>query len=345
LRAYNIAVIGATGSTGHGVLSILDEREFPVGDMHAIASKESRGRCLSCGDKKVLKVKSIDEVDFSHVDICFMCAGSGVSGRYVEQITACGCTVIDKSALFRLEKDVPLIIPEVNGDTLKKGASRGIIATPNCIAVPIAMVLNPIHKIYPIKRIVVSTYQSVSGAGKDAIDELYSQTKSAYFGESSNSNVFKKVIAFNVIPEIGDRSSSGITDEEDKIKTEITKIFKGDIKTAVTSVRVPVFIGHGMSVACELEDKYNKATVLKELKNAPGVRLLDRDDLIVTPVDVQNEDDVFVSRIRRDDSVENGLLMWIAADNLRKGASLNGVQIAEKMIGIDPSLKIFKKRS
>lgn len=342
MNKYNVAVIGATGNVGYNVLSILAERHFPINNVFAIASKKSVPQQVSFGDH-VLDIQTVENTDFSSIDICFMCTASEISKRYADNITDKGCTIVDKTAYFRLYPDVPLIIPEVNGDLLRQGAKRGIIATPNCIVVPLAMTLAPIHKIFPIKRVVVSTYQSVSGAGKRAINELDLQTKATYSNSSANSYVFKKMIAFNVIPEIGDRLKSGETDEENKIKTEIFKIFNGDIRTAVTSVRVPVFIGHGMSVACEFHDKVDEHDVLAALNDLDGIRLIDRDDVIVTPLDVQHEDEVFVSRIRRDDSVENGLLMWIAADNMRKGAALNGIQIAEKMLEIDPSLAIFKK--
>lgn len=342
MNKYNIAVIGATGNVGHNVLSILAERHFPVGEVFALASGRSIRRQVSFGND-VLNVQQVDGFDFSNTDICFMCASSEVSKKYANIVTDNGGTVIDKSAYFRLYPDVPLIIPEVNGNLLRNGAKRGIISTPNCVAVPLAMVLSPIDKLFPIKRVVVSTYQSVSGAGKEAINELDTQTRAAYSNASADSHVFQKMIAFNVIPEIGTRLKSGETDEENKIKSEIFKIFNGNIRTAVTSVRVPVFIGHGMSVACEFNKKVDIDQVLDVLSDSEGIRLIDRDDFVVTPLDVQNEDEVFVSRIRKDDSVAHGLLMWIAADNMRKGAALNGVQIAEKMLEIDSSLMEFKK--
>ena len=345
MKRYNVAVVGATGNTGHTVLSVLAEREFPVNKVFAIASRESKGKSVSYGDDDVLKICSIDEVDFSEVDICFMCAGSAISRQYAEKITSSGCCLIDKTSHFRMFPDVPLIVPEVNFADLANGAPLGIISNPNCVAIPLSMILDKISQVSAIKRAVVSTYQSVSGAGKSAVDELYSQTKGAFFGQGSESRVFRKVIAFNAIPQIGDKLANGWTDEEVKIKNEVFKISGGKVNPAVTCVRVPVFIGHGISVSCELSDEFDISEIVDILSESDGIRVLDRDENVATPVDAQGEDDVFVSRIRVDDTVENGLMFWIVADNLRKGAALNGVQIAEMMLEMDSTLNMFKKVS
>lgn len=341
MKNYNVAIVGATGNIGHSVLSVLYEREFPINTLFAISGQNSRGKKVSFGDRCTLTAQSIDDVDFSNIDICFMCAGSSVSKKYGDKIAKSGCSIIDKTSYFRLFKDVPLIVPEINGTSLEQGAVRGIISTPNCIAVPLAMALCPINRVTKVKRAVVSTYQSVSGAGRLATDELYNQTKSSFFGKAAESHAFQKTIAFNVLPEIGDVLADGSTDEEDKIKREMCKIFSGNIKISVTSVRVPVFIGHGISVACELSHDFNISDIVRALQQFPGVRVVN--GLSATPLDAQSEDDVFVSRMRVDDTVKHGLLMWIVTDNLRKGAALNGVQIAEKMVEIDASLRLFKR--
>lgn len=343
-KKYNVAVVGATGNTGRNVLSILQERAFPLSSVNAIASMRSKGKMISFGEDKLLTVCDIDSFDFSNIDICFMCAGNSVSQKYADKICDNGCVIIDKTSYFRLINDIPLIVPEVNARILERGAN-GIISAPNCIAGPLSVILNAMNNVTRIKRVVISTYQSVSGAGKQAMDELYNQTKQAYFDTSSKSMIFKKSIAFNVIPEIGVRLKSGDTDEEYKIKREIGKIFDNSIKVAVTSVRVPVFIGHGMSVACEFHENFDIKRIIRNLKKSSGVKFIDDTDTIITPIDAQNEDDIFVSRLRVDDSVENGVMLWCATDNLRKGAALNSVQIAEFLISIDSSLSLFKRNS
>jgi aspartate-semialdehyde dehydrogenase len=342
---YNIAIVGATGNTGMKTLQILEERNFPLDGVFAIASEKSMGKGVSFRDR-TLKVQKLSEVDFSKIDIAFFCAGSGVSRKNAAAATDAGCVVVDKTSCFRLTPKVPLIIPEVNGDMLQDGAPLGIVSTPNCVATPLAMTLQALSKLAPLKRVIVSTYQSVSGAGRRAVDELYNQSKTVVSAGVVQSEIFAKQIAFNVIPAIGDLYESGVTEEEDKISCEIRKILRSDIKIAVTCVRVPVFIAHATSVACEFTGPFAEKKVRSALESIDGVVIMDRKDdpgVFMTPLDAQGEDAVYVSRIRRDASVENGLLYWVVADNLRKGAALNSVQIAEAMISIDPQLRKFKK--
>lgn len=343
-RKYNVAVIGATGSTGNSVLRIMAERKFPVENVYAIASKRSVGKLVSFGNQN-LQVTNFSSVDFSKVDIAVLCAGSEFSRRNALAIAEVGCTVIDKTPCFRMDSKVPLVVPEVNANSLEKGAPLGIVSAPNCIAIPLSMIFKALSKISPIKRAVVSTYQAVSGAGKRAIDELYSQTKSLISAMETKSEVFSKQIAFNVIPSIGGMADSGISGEEDKVSLEIRKILRSDIKLAVTCVRVPVFIGHGISVACEFSKEMGDVEKARQaLSEFGGILVVDNgeEDVFATPLDVQGEDSVYVSRIRQDCSVKNGLLFWVVADNLRRGAALNSVQIAEEMIAIDPQLRLFK---
>ncbi|MDR2724095.1 MAG: aspartate-semialdehyde dehydrogenase [Holosporaceae bacterium] len=344
-NSYNIAVVGATGNTGMETLQIIAERNFPINSIFAVASEKSSGKGISFRDK-TLKTQKLSDVDFSKVDIAFFCAGSGVSRKNANAVVDAGCVIIDKTSCFRLESKVPLIIPEVNIDALKNGAPLGIISTPNCIAVPLAMTLKVLNKLAPLKRIVVSTYQSVSGAGRKAIAELYNQSKSIVSTGAIQSEVFARQIAFNVIPAIGNLYESGVSEEEDKISCEICKILKTDVKVALTCVRVPVFISHAMAVACEFTKPFQEEGVCAALENCKGIVVVNRKDgsnVFTTPLDAQGEDAVYVSRIRRDTTVENGLLYWVVTDNLRKGAALNSVQIAEAMISIDPQLKKFKK--
>ncbi|MDR1982347.1 MAG: aspartate-semialdehyde dehydrogenase [Holosporaceae bacterium] len=344
-NGYNIAVVGATGNAGMQTLQILSERKFPSENVVAIASPRSRGKCVSFGNI-TLKVQQIADVDFSEIDIAFFCAGSSVSCKNADLVTKAGCVIIDKTSYFRLNPKVPLIIPEINADLLKKGAPLGIISTPNCVAVPLAMTLKALAKMSPLKRAVVSTYQSVSGAGRQAIDELYNQSKTILSAGDSQPEVFTKQIAFNVIPLIGNVYASGSSEEEDKISCEIRKILGIDIQVAVTCVRVPVFIGHAMSVACEFTKSFREENIYDAFECVEGIAVVDRKnepELFVTPLDIQGEDAVYVSRIRRDTTVKSGLLYWVATDNLRKGAALNSVQIAETMISLDPKLRKFKK--
>ncbi len=346
-KKYNVAVIGATGNAGNNTLKILAERNFPISEIYAIASEKSLGKKVSFKDKDI-QVNNFANVDFSNIDIAIFCAGSNVSKTYVKKVTELGCSVIDKTSYFRLEPKVPLIVPEVNLDTLKKGAPLGIISTPNCVAVPLSLALKALSYIAPVKRAVISTYQSVSGAGKQAIDELYNQTKAVITSGTVATDIFSKQIAFNVIPAIGNLHENGVSDEEEKIASEIRKILHSDIKIAVTCVRVPVFIGHGISVSCEFSKDIDLNYVYDVFENFEGMITIDRrqdEDIFATPLDAQGEDAVYISRVRRDYSVKNGILFWVVTDNLRKGAALNSVQIAEKMIAIDPQLNLFKLKS
>jgi aspartate-semialdehyde dehydrogenase len=332
MKKYNIAVVGATGNVGREVLSLLSEREFPVDKVYAIASRASLGKEVSFGDTEILKATTIDEVDFSKVDFAFFAAGSAVSKEHAESIAKQGCIVIDKSSYFRNKKHVPLIVPEVNPEAIKN--HRNIIASPNCSVIPLMVALKPLHDAAEIKRIVVSTYQSVSGAGKAAMDELYSQTKGIYTYQAPNPIAFTKRIAFNVIPHIDDFLPSGETKEEWKMEVETKKILGEEIALSATCVRVPVFIGHSASVNIEFEESLSVADAKKLLKKAPGIEVLDNPEgnIYATPVECVREDTVFVSRIRKDPTVDSGLNMWIVSDNLRKGAALNSVQIAELLI-------------
>lgn len=344
-KSYNIVVVGATGNAGQTTLQILNERNFPINNIFAVASKRSLGRFVSCGDRS-LKIRELSEIDFSDIDIAIFCAGSAVTAKYHEEATKAGCTIIDKTSYFRFHPNVPLVVPEVNGDILQKGAKLGIVSNPNCVATPLSMSLKALSKLSPINRVVVSTYQSVSGAGKRAIDELYSQTKNTIIATESRTEIFPKQIAFNVIPSVGGLDTNGVSEEEEKIAGEICKIMKMPIRVAVTCVRVPVFIGHAMSVACEFENPVTVKSAWDTIQEFEGLVLIDRrdrDDGFITPLETQGEDGVYVSRVRKDMTVQNGLLYWVAADNLRKGAALNGVQIAETMIRIDSSLKKFKR--
>lgn len=344
-HGYNIVVAGATGNAGMMTLQILAERKFPIKNIVAAASKKSVGKVVSCGDRS-LKIQSLSDIDFSDFNIAVFCAGSAVSARCFEKVTKSGCVMIDKTSYFRFNPKVPLVVPEINGNILRNGAPLGVISTPNCVATPLCMTLKALSEAAPIERIVVSTYQSVSGAGKRAIDELYSQTKNTIAAAKNKKEVFPKQIAFNVIPLVGDLDANGVSDEEEKISGEICKILKMPVRAAVTCVRVPVFIGHAMSVACEFSEPVTVDQAYEAFENFEELVVVDRrdrEDGFATPLDIQGEDGVYVSRVRKDTTVPNGLLYWVAADNLRKGAALNSVQIAEKMIEIDPALKIFKR--
>ncbi len=346
LRDYNIAVIGATGNAGNNTLKIFAERKFPVNEVFAVASKRSVGKKVSFKNRD-LEVQSFDSVDFSKVDLAIFCAGSEFSKKYAKQVTEAGCTIIDKSSYFRFNPKVPLIVPEVNAKILEKGAPLGIISTPNCVAVPLSMTIKALIDVAPIKRVVVSTYQAVSGAGKAASDELYNQTKSVVSSGKVVTDVFSKQIAFNAIPVIGNLYESGVSEEEDKIACEICKLLKSDVRVAVTCVRVPTFIGHGMSVSCEFSKEISPEDAYHAFDNFEGILVVDRkeENVVATPLDAQGEDAVFISRVRKDSTVKYGLMFWAVADNLRKGAALNSVQIAEHLIDIDPNLKLFKCKS
>jgi len=331
--SYKVAVAGATGNVGREMLSVLAERAFPVSEVVALASPRSNGTEVSFGDG-VLKVKALEYYDFKGTDIVLMSAGSAVSKIWSPKIAAQGAIVIDNSSAWRMDRDVPLIVPEVNADALAGGFKKGIIANPNCSTAQLVVVLKPLHEAAKIKRVVVSTYQSVSGAGKDAMDELFRQTRAVFVADPIEVEKFTKQIAYNVIPQIDDFLDSGLTKEEWKMMVETQKILDPDIQLTATCVRVPVFIGHSESVTIEFEQPITAERARQLLRAAPGVLVVDKreDGGYVTPIECAGEDATFVSRIRKDPTVEHGLCLWIVADNLRKGAALNAVQIAECLI-------------
>lgn len=331
-KKYNVAIIGATGNVGRELLSIIAERKFPVDQVHVIASRASLGKEVSFGEEIILKVDVIDDLDFSKIDIAFFAAGSSVAKEYAQKAADSGCIVIDKSSYFRMNKNIPLIVPEVNPEAIKN--HKNIIASPNCSVIPLMVVLKPLHNYAQIKRIVVSTYQSVSGAGKKAMDELFSQTKGSFMYQENEPKEFTKRIAFNVIPHIGEFMASGETTEEWKMDVELKKVLDETIAVNATCVRVPVFVGHSASVNVEFEEELSVSQAKKLLQVTNGVTLKDKhqDGGYATPIDVVRDDEIFVSRIRKDSTVDSGLSMWIVADNLRKGAALNAVQIAELLI-------------
>ena len=330
---FKVAVVGATGNVGREMLNILAEREFPADEVVALASRKSMGVEVSFGDK-TLKVKALEHFDFSTTDICLMSAGSSVSKEWSPKIAAQGAVVIDNSSCWRYDADVPLIVPEVNADAVVDFRKRGIIANPNCSTAQLVVALKPLHDKAKIKRVVVATYQSVSGAGKEAMDELFSQTKSVYvLGEIAPKN-FPKRIAFNVIPHIDVFQDDGFTKEEWKMVVETKKILDPKIKLVATCVRVPVFVGHSEAVHIEFENPITADEARELLRNAPGVLVIDKREAggYATPFEAAGEDATYVSRIREDATVENGLALWCVSDNLRKGAALNAIQIAECLI-------------
>ncbi|MBU1385418.1 MAG: aspartate-semialdehyde dehydrogenase [Alphaproteobacteria bacterium] len=327
---YRVAIVGATGNVGREMLNILEELEFPVDEMHAVASRKSKGMDVAWGDRTI-KCQDIDGFDFSKVDIVLMSAGGDVSRAWSEKIGKAGPIVIDNSSAFRKDPDVPLIVPEVNPDAIKLARKKNIIANPNCSTAQLVVALKPLHDAAKIKRAVVSTYQSVSGAGKAGMDELWNQTKAIYGLGDATPKLFPKQIAFNVIPMIGSFRDDGYTDEEAKMWDETHKILDPDIQLTVTCVRVPVFVGHSESVNLEFDRPISPDEARAILREAPGVMVIDKQehDGYITPVDAAGEHAVYVSRIRKDPTVENGLSLWIVSDNLRKGAALNAVQIAQ----------------
>lgn len=330
---YKVAVVGATGNVGREMLNILAEREFPASEVVALASRRSTGAEVSYGDK-ILKVKALDQYDFSDVDICLMSAGGAVSKEHSPKIAAQGAVVIDNSSTWRMDPDVPLVVPEVNADAITGFRKKGIIANPNCSTAQLVVALKPLHDKARIKRVVVATYQSVSGAGKDAMDELFSQTKAVFTLEDTASKKFPKRIAFNLIPQIDVFMEDGFTKEEWKLMMETKKILDPKIKLVATCVRVPVFIGHSEAANVEFEEPISVEEARAILRNAPGCVVIDKHEPggYVTPHEAAGEDATYISRIRTDPTVDNGLVLWIVADNLRKGAALNAVQIAESLI-------------
>lgn len=333
--SYKVAVVGATGNVGREMLKTLSEREFPVSEIYAIASARSAGKEVSFGEDKVLKVHALDDFDFKKTDIVLMSAGGKIAAQAAPRAAAAGAVVIDNSSQFRMDPDVPLVVPEVNPEAVKDYKKKNIIANPNCSTIQMVVALKPLHDIAPIRRIVVSTYQSVSGAGHEAMDELFNQTRAVYMNGQLKKEVFFKQIAFNVIPQIDVFKEDGSTKEEWKMVVETQKILSAAIQVSATCVRVPVFIGHAESVNVQFESPVSVAEARKALRAAPGVLVIDKHDEqdgYVTPAEIAGDDNVFVSRIREDKSAENTLNMWVVADNLRKGAALNAVQVAELLI-------------
>ena len=338
---YNVAVVGATGNVGREILSILSERQFPVNELHALASRRSLGLEVSFGET-TLKCKDLASFDFAGVDFCLMSAGGSVSKEWSPKIAAKGCIVIDNSSAWRYDQDVPLIVPEVNADAVVGYVKKNIIANPNCSTAQLVVALKPLHERATIKRVVVATYQSVSGAGKDAMDELWSQTKGKYVpGQEHEPKKFPKEIAFNCIPHVDVFMEDGYTREEWKLMAETKKILDTRIKVTATCVRVPVFVGHCEAVNVEFEQPITAEEARDILREAPGCLVIDKHEPggYITPMEAAGEDATYISRIREDATVDNGLVLWIVSDNLRKGAALNAVQIAEVIV----NRKLLKK--
>ena len=327
---FKVAIAGATGNVGREMLNILAERGFPADEVVPLASARSQGTEVSYGDR-TLKVSNLENYDFSDTDICLMSAGGDVSKKWSPKIGQQGCVVIDNSSAWRYDQDVPLIVPEVNADAVAGFTKKNIIANPNCSTAQLVVALKPLHDFAKIKRVVVSTYQSVSGAGKEGMDELWNQTKAIYGLGDATPKKFPKQIAFNVIPFIGAFNDDGSTDEETKMWKETHKMLDPNIKLTVTCVRVPVFVGHSEAVNIEFDRPIEPDEARAVLRDAPGVLVVDKQehDGYITPVDAAGEFAVYVSRIRKDPTVQHGLNLWVVSDNLRKGAALNAVQIAQ----------------
>ena len=331
---YKVAVAGATGNVGREILNILHERNFPADEVIPLASEASIGKEVSYGEDDTLTVQALNHFDFKGTDLGLFSPGGAVSAEHAPRAAAAGCVVIDNTSHFRMDPDVPLVVPEVNPQALDGYAERNIIANPNCSTIQMVVALKPLHDVAKIKRVVVSTYQSVSGAGRAGMDELFNQTRQVYVNDPIQPEVFTKRISFNVIPHIDKFMDDGSTKEEWKMVAETKKILDPNIAVIATCVRVPVFIGHAEAVHLEFENPIDEDIAREVLSAAPGVVVVDHraDEGYVTPEESATEDDVYVSRIRSDPTVENGLAIWVVADNLRKGAALNTVQIAEALV-------------
>ncbi|MDW3206795.1 MAG: aspartate-semialdehyde dehydrogenase [Alphaproteobacteria bacterium] len=331
---YKIAVVGATGNVGQEMMKILAERDFPADEIVPLASEASIGKEVSYGEDRVLKAQALKHFDFKGTDIVFSSPGASVSAEYSPKAAAAGAVVIDNTSHFRMDPDVPLVVPEVNPHALKDFGKKNIIANPNCSTIQMVVAMKPVHEAFGIKRCVVSTYQSVSGSGKAGMDELFNQTRAVYVNDPMERHKFTKQIAFNVIPHIDVFMDDGATKEEWKMVVETKKILDPKIKVHATCVRVPVFIGHAEAVNLELEKEASADEVRELLRNAEGCVVVDHraDEGYVTPEECAGEDAVYISRIREDSTIDNGISMWVVSDNLRKGAALNTVQIAERMI-------------
>ncbi|MBN9076438.1 MAG: aspartate-semialdehyde dehydrogenase [Rhizobiales bacterium 65-79] len=341
---FKVAVVGATGNVGREMLAILEERGFPADEVVALASRRSQGTEVSYGDR-TLKVRALDNYDFSDTDLCVMSAGGAISKEWSPRIGRQGCIVIDNSSAWRYDADVPLVVPEVNPDAVAGFTRKNIIANPNCSTAQLVVALKPLHDAAKIKRVVVATYQSVSGAGKEGMDELFEQTRAVFVADPVTAKKFTKRIAFNVIPHIDVFMEDGSTKEEWKMVAEIKKILDPKIKLTGTCVRVPVFIGHSEAVNVEFEKPITAEEAREILREAPGCLVVDKreDGGYISPLESAGEDATYISRIREDPTVENGLNLWVVSDNLRKGAALNAVQIAELLLErglIQPKKKV-----
>ncbi len=331
---YKVAVVGATGNVGRELLNTLWERQFPADEVIALASSRSAGSKVSFGEDEELKVQNLASYDFKGIDIVLSSPGAKVSAEHSPRAAKAGAVVIDNTSHFRMDPDVPLVVPEVNRDAIAAYTRRNIIANPNCSTIQMVVALKPLHDLAGITRVVVATYQSTSGSGRDAMDELFNQTKAIYVNDPIVKENFTKQIAFNVIPHCDVFMEDGSTKEEWKMMVETKKILDPSIKLTATCVRVPVFIGHGEAINLEFEASISVEEARAALREAPGVTVIDHraDEGYVTPVEAAGDDAVFVSRLREDPTVENGLSLWVVSDNLRKGAALNAVQIAEALI-------------
>src|SRR5881398_1295332 len=322
---YRVAVVGATGNVGREILNVLAERQFPLDELATLASASSTGDAIDFGDSgETLKVKNLEHFDFSGWDIALFAAGSDVSKAYAPKAAAAGCTVIDNSSLYRMDPDVPLIVPEVNADAIAGYRKKNIIANPNCSTAQLVVALKPLHDAAKIRRVVVATYQSVSGAGKRGMDELFEQSRNIFVGDANEPAFFTKQIAFNVIPHIDAFLDDGSTKEEWKMVVETKKILDPKIKVAATCVRVPVFVGHSESINIEFANEISAEDAKRILREAPGIMLIDKheDGGYVTPVECVGEYATFISRVREDPTVDSGLSLWCVSDNLRQGAAL-----------------------
>ncbi len=331
---YRVAVVGATGNVGREILQTLAERDFPADDVVALASSRSVGADVSFGEDDVLKVQDLTTFDFKGIDLVLSSPGAKISAEYAPGAARKGAVVIDNTSFFRMDPDVPLVVPEVNPHALGGYERRNIIANPNCSTIQLVTALKPLHDLVPIERVVVATYQSVSGAGKGGMDELFRQTRAIYVNDPVQPEQFQKQIAFNVIPQIDVFMEDGSTKEEWKMTIETKKILDPAIRLTATCVRVPVFIGHAEAVNLEFDGPIDVEEARDALRNAPGVAVVDHaaDGGYVTPQESAGEDKVYVSRLRQDPTIENGLNLWVVSDNLRKGAALNTVQIAETLV-------------
>ena len=332
--SYRVAVVGGTGNVGREMLQILAEHDFPAKEVVPVASSRSAGSEVSFGEDKVLKVRALDNFDFKGFDIALFSPGAKVSAVHAPRAAAAGCVVIDNTSQFRMDPEIPLVVPEVNPGAIAGYRKRNIIANPNCSTIQMVVALKPLHDLARIKRVVVATYQSVSGAGKEAMEELFEQTRAIYMNAPVERQKFTKQIAFNCIPHIDVFMPDGSTKEEWKMVAETRKILDPDIAVSATCVRVPVFIGHAEAINVEFERPIDEAAATAALRSAPGVSVIDHraDEGYVTQVECVGEDAVYVSRIRKDPTVRHGLSLWVVSDNLRKGAALNAVQIAEHLV-------------